>query len=181
MKLDYGAWAARWRVPLGFAFAVAYVVFSQPTLTALTAGGALAFIGLLLRASAAGHIEKSQRLAASGPFRYCRHPLYLGSFILGLGLVVAGHSWALAVAYLALFAFIYGTVMRREEAFLRQKFGSAYDDYARSVALFFPLPGRVAAKGSRFEWKRYRANREYQAALGYFGMIAFLVLKLVLG
>ena len=26
-----GSWAARWRVPLGFAWGIAYLVFSQPT------------------------------------------------------------------------------------------------------------------------------------------------------
>lgn len=180
MNVDYGAWAARWRVPLGFAFALAYVVLSQPTLDFLIAGGALAFMGLLLRTFAAGHIEKSQVLAASGPFRYVRHPLYLGSFILGLGLVVAGGSWVLGVAYLALFAVIYGPAMLREEVFLRQQFGPAYDNYACRVPLFFPRPRRTQARDGRFEWRRYRVNREYQAALGYLAMMGFLAVKLAL-
>jgi len=180
MKVDYNTWAARWRVPLGFAFAIVYAVLSQPTLKLLIAGGALALIGLLLRAFAAGHIEKSQILAESGPFRYVRHPLYLGSFILGLGLMVAGGSWTLGAVYLGLFAAIYAPVMRREEAFLRQKFGPAYDGYARRVPLFFPLPGRAQAGGKAFEWRRYRANREYQAALGYLAMMAFLAVKWIL-
>ncbi|MGH9358251.1 MAG: methyltransferase family protein [Candidatus Acidiferrales bacterium] len=180
MNFDYGAWAARRRVPLSFAFAVAYAVLSQPTFELLVIGSALALTGLLLRAFAAGHIEKSQTLAASGPFCYVRHPLYLGSFILGCGFMVAARSYILGTVYLVLFAAMYFPVMRREEAFLHKKFGAAYDDYAHRVPLFFPLRGQVLTAAGRFTWLRYRKNREYQAALGFVAIIIFLAIKLAL-
>src|SRR5437588_11900332 len=95
----------RWRVPLGFACAGLFLLLAKPMPLTLAAGGAVALAGLALRAWASGHIRKNARLAVSGPYAYTRNPLYLGSFILGLGFTIAASSslWLL-VALGALFA-----------------------------------------------------------------------------
>ncbi|HEX5483176.1 MAG TPA: isoprenylcysteine carboxylmethyltransferase family protein [Terriglobia bacterium] len=180
MKRKYGDWAARWRVPLSFAFAVAYVVLSQPGRPLLVAGAIIALAGLLLRGWAAGSVDKNESLATSGPFSYTRNPLYLGSFILGVGFMIAGGSWALGIAFVALFIFIYSPVMRREAEFLRQKFGFIYEDYARLVPAFFPVLRPKRYRPSDFRWARYQKNREYEAAGGYAAILIFLVIKLML-
>ncbi|MGH9326113.1 MAG: methyltransferase family protein [Terriglobia bacterium] len=180
MPISFSAWAARWRVPLGFAFAVAYLVVTQPTSRLLQAGAIVALAGLLLRALAAGHLEKNLNLSISGPFRYSRHPLYLGSFILGLGFMIAGASWILGIVFVVLFVVVYTPAMRLEEGFLRQKFGADYDAYARRVPLFSPLPGKRGGRPGSFAWSRYRKNREYEAAAGYVAVLVFLVIKLLL-
>lgn len=178
MNRKYGDWAARWRVPLSFAFAVAYAVLSQPSRALLIAGGAVGLAGLALRGWAAGSVDKNESLATGGPFRYTRNPLYLGSFILGVGFMIAGASWALGIAFVALFILIYSPVMRREEEFLRQKFSAVYDEYARRVPSFLPA-FRPGSRGD-FRWARYKKNREYEAALGYAAILIFLVIKLML-
>ncbi len=180
MDEGYARWAARWRVPLGWALGAAFLVFSQPTVTGLVAGGAVALLGLALRAIAAGYLDKNERLAASGPYAYSRNPLYLGSFIMGVGFVLAGGSWALGVAFIIFFPLVYWPVMRREEDSLRRKFGEAYERYAKTVPLF--LIGRQTANPSsgHFRWEKYLKNREYEAAAGYLGGIFFLFLKLEL-
>jgi protein-S-isoprenylcysteine O-methyltransferase Ste14 len=184
MNERYAAWAARWRVPLGFGLGVAYLVWSRPRASLLVAGGLVALVGLLIRGAAAGYLEKNRELATAGPYRYTRNPLYLGSFVMGAGLAVAGGSWPLAAAFLVLYALVYGAVIRREEAMLRSQFGEAFERYAASVPLFFPAflkrrDGRPAGDG--FRWERYRKNREYEAALGYALVMLFLVIKLRLG
>lgn len=180
MALSFSAWAARWRVALGFAFAVAYLAVSQPTPHLLGLGAAVAFAGLLLRGLAAGCLEKNLSLSVSGPFRFSRHPLYLGSFVLGLGFMIAGVSWIFGIAFVALFMGIYIPAMRQEEGFMRQKFGAAYDAYARQVPFFLPIPGQGCKGHGHFEWKRYKKNREYEAAAGFVAVLAFLVIKLIL-
>lgn len=180
MALSFSEWAARWRVALGFAFAIAYLVVSQPTPRLLSAGAAVALAGLLLRGSAAGHLEKNLSLSVSGPFRSTRNPLYLGSFILGLGFMIAGASWILGIVFAALFVVVYIPAMRQEEGFLRQKFGTSYDAYSRQVPFFFPIPGKGCKGEGRFEWKRYKKNREYEAAAGFLAILVFLIIKLVL-
>ena len=178
MDKGYAAWAARWRVPLGFTLAAAYLVFSQPTRSGLFGGGSLALLGVAVRGWAAGFLEKNQSLATGGPYRYTRNPLYLGSALTGIGLATAGGSVVMLLAFAGLFLLVYGPVMRREEHLLRQKFGAVYDGYAASVPRL--VPGRAAgpAGGERFDWARYRRNHEYEAALGFAAALVFLVMKM---
>jgi protein-S-isoprenylcysteine O-methyltransferase Ste14 len=180
MKNSYSSWAARWRVGLGFVFAAAYLIVSRPTVPLLVTGGAVALAGLALRAVAAGYIDKNQALATAGPFAYTRNPLYLGSLILGVGFMIAGESWILAVVFIALFALIYLPVMRREEEFLHRKFGTEFAAYAQAVPLIFPIPSRRWHGAGHFRWARYGANREYNAAIGYTATVAVLAIKIAL-
>ena len=53
--------ARRVRVPLSFAFAVAYVCLARPTRASLLAGTVLLLPGLVLRGLAAGHVQKDRR------------------------------------------------------------------------------------------------------------------------
>ena len=181
MIKSYAAWAARWRVPLGFALGAGFLVWSQPREWLLIAGGLVALAGLLVRGAAAGYLEKNRGLATAGPYRYTRNPLYLGSFVMGAGLAVAGGSWPLAAAFLVLYALVYGPVIRREEEMLRSQFAQTFERYAASVPLFFPTSLRRRegpAAGDGFRWQRYRKNREYEAALGYALVMLFLAVKM---
>lgn len=177
MDSAYAAWASRWRVPLGFLLGVVYLLFCRPTVKLLMAGGAVAALGLALRAFAAGHLAKNQILAMSGPYAYTRNPLYFGSALMGTGFAVAGGSWILALACLVLFATIYWPVIRREEEYLRREFGEVYDHYAQHVPLFLPRIRRPAG-GEKFQWKQYWKNREYEAFLGYLAIMIFLAFKI---
>ena len=176
MDSTYAAWATRWRVPLGFALGVAYLVFCRPTVKLLLVGGTIAAVGVALRAYAAGHLAKNQKLATSGPYAWTRNPLYLGSSLMGAGLAVAGGNWILALACLLLFVGIYWPVIRREEDYLRREFGEVYIKYAQSVPLFLPSLRRDDSS-EKFQWKQYRKNHEYEALLGYVGLMIFLAFK----
>lgn len=180
MDKDFSAFVARWRVPFGFALGVAYLVFAQPTAPLLIAGSIVALIGLGVRAYAAGHLEKDRNLATGGPYAYTRNPLYLGSLLIGIGLVLAGAQWVLGVVFVIFFLVVYGPVMRREERRLRRHFGEEFDAYAAAVPLFFPRRKPLKTSPTKFEWNRYRRNREYEAALGYLVGVIFLVVKILL-
>ena len=67
--MSYAARLQRFRVPLGFVMAALYLTFAPQYATPITVvvGGAIALVGLLIRAWAAGHIVKNDRLAVSGP------------------------------------------------------------------------------------------------------------------
>ncbi len=141
-------------------------------------------MGLVVRGAAAGYLEKGRALATAGPYRYTRNPLYLGSFIIGSGLAVAGGSWPLAAAFVALYIAVYAPVMRREEAALGSQFGENFERYAATVPLFLPAlskrgDGHPASEG--FRWGRYLKNREYEAALGFALVMLFLAVKMYLG
>lgn len=169
----------RWRVPLGFACAVLFILLAKPTRTTLLVGAIVSLFGLALRAWSAGHIRKNDALATSGPYAHTRNPLYLGSFLLGLGFTIASARWPLAVLFVALFLGIYFPVMRVEASTLAKLFGESYERYAKAVPLFFPrltpYPGRNIE--NRFDSSLYLRYREYEAGLGLLIAWGLLVVK----
>ncbi len=179
---DFGAWLARIRVPLGFVAAALFLLRARPSPLSLALGLPLAAAGLALRAAAAGHIRKNDALATTGPYRYCRNPLYLGSAILAAGFLLAAADPLMAALAAALFAAVYAPVIRREEAYLAQRFGPAFADYCRVAPRFLPRlwparTGEGGAAASRFSLALYRRHREYNALLGYAAVAAILILK----
>lgn len=173
----------RWRVPLGFLCGVLFIILARPRPMTLAIGGLVAVLGLALRAWAAGHIRKNSALATSGPYAFTRNPLYLGSFLLGLGFTVAAGRWWLGLLFVALFRGIYLPVMRVEAQTLAELFDEDYKVYARSVPLFFPrpLPYRDAkTEEVRFDASLYMRYREYRAALGLVIAWGLLALKAAL-
>ena len=164
-----GTWIQRWRVPLGFASAAAFMVLAKPNPTTLLMGAVVSLIGLAMRAWASGHIRKNDKLAMSGPYAYTRNPLYLGSFLVGLGFTIASGRWLLAILFAGLFLGIYFPVMRVEASTLAKLFGRDYENYRHEVPLFFPrfTPFREAESGKvRFNGDLYMRYREYRAAVG---------------
>ncbi len=173
----------RIRVPAGFVYAALYLLLCQPTPPAFAAGSTLAALGLATRIWAAGHLEKWKRLAVAGPYRFTRNPLYLGSFLIGLGFAVASASLLLVSLFALLFIFIYLPVMRREEGELSLAYGEEFAAYQRAVPLFFPNPARVSptldeGASSNFRWSRVILNREYQAMIGFVAILLLLGLKM---
>lgn len=164
-----GTLVQRFRVPLGFLFGAVFLIFARPDLITLIVGGIVAAGGILIRAWASGHIRKNQTLAVSGPYAYTRNPLYLGSFIMGLGFTVTSGVWWLGVIFAVLFLGIYFPVMRAEAKELIDIFGAKYEEYAKKVPLFIPrlFPFRDAnSSPNKFEFDLYLKYREYRAALG---------------
>src|ERR671912_178672 len=94
---DARTFLARRRVLLGFVLAAAALVLARPTWRSWMAGFAVALLGEMLRIWAAGHLEKSREVTRSGPYRWTRHPLYVGSSIIAVGVVVAARSPIVAV------------------------------------------------------------------------------------
>src|ERR1035438_599870 len=90
--VSWGRIARRIRVPLGFLFAVFYFWRARPDWRSLALGGAVAAAGVFLRAMASGHVKKNEQLATSGPYAYCRNPLYLGSIIIAVGFAIAARD-----------------------------------------------------------------------------------------
>jgi hypothetical protein len=163
---------ARWRVPLGFAFAIAVWILASPTRELFILGTQIAIAGELLRIWAAGHLNKSREVTASGPYRYFAHPLYVGSSMMGAGLALAAGSVAVAVLIAVYLGMTITAAIRSEEAFLGGKFGDRYEDYRRGRG------GRDARDRARpFSLAQAMANREYRALAGVAVALLLLLLK----
>jgi hypothetical protein len=173
-----GTWIQRLRVPLGFACAALFIFLARPRPLTLAVGGAISILGLLIRGWASGHIRKNDALATSGPYAFTRNPLYLGSFLLGLGFTIGSGWWPLGIIFAALFLGIYFPVMRVESATLAELFGSEYRRYALDVPLFFPRFKRFRnTEETKFDRNLYMRYREYRATLGLLIAWGILALK----
>ena len=168
----YADAVARLRVPAGFVLVAAFAWFARPTPGSVAVGLPVAAAGLALRAWAAGHLAKNERLAVSGPYAWCRNPLYLGTLVVAAGLAVAARQPLLAVLFAAVFGLVYLPVVELEEQHLRKLFPE-YADYAARVPWLWPRrPGRAAA--GRFQRVLYRKNREYKALAGFLAGVGWL-------
>lgn len=165
------------RLRLAWILAFPFLYVARPTPRSLLLGAALAFPGLLLRGLASGHIHKDRILAVTGPYARLRHPLYLGSFLMGIGLVAAAGRMILIPLYLGLFAWLYGRTIRVEEQGLACRFGDQYRAYRTRVPALVPRLGRRAPWD--FRLARFQGNKEWQAGLGFLGGMLALWLKMV--
>jgi protein-S-isoprenylcysteine O-methyltransferase Ste14 len=167
------AWTrlARLRVPLGFACSAVAFWLAHPSTRSITVGGMIAAAGELIRLWASGHLEKAREVTRSGPYRFARHPLYLGSSIIAIGLIVAAASASAAVLITAYCALTLTAAIRIEDSWLRERFGEEYDAYRA---------GRAEASMRRFSFGRVIRNGEHRAVAGLLGALALLAVKAAL-
>jgi protein-S-isoprenylcysteine O-methyltransferase Ste14 len=159
---------ARLRVTIGFLCGALAIWLAHPTARSLWAGAIVALAGEAMRIWAAGHLEKGREVTTSGPYAWTRHPLYLGSTLIGVGLGVASASvvvGALVVAYLAI---TLTAAVRTEEAHLTDKFGETYPAYRA---------GKSDTAARRFSLERAVRNREYRAVAGLLVVLAVFAWK----
>ncbi len=164
------------RVRLGLVFTIVLLVLADKPLfyPALI----ISLVGIALRIYSAGIIKKNRVLAMDGPYLLCRHPLYLGSFLLGLGLVIMTRQWFMLALYLVFFAFIYGIEILFEERKLKDAFPDAYPTYNALVPAFFPKLSNLGKLSfDSFDRKLLAKNRELKHLLGFLLMITCFILR----
>jgi protein-S-isoprenylcysteine O-methyltransferase Ste14 len=98
-KTDIAQFLYRKRVRSSLISVIAAVILARPNLLSLLAGAGFITLGLLLRGWACGHLTKDRELTTSGPYRYTRNPLYLGSLWIALGVTAASRSWWVAALF----------------------------------------------------------------------------------
>jgi hypothetical protein len=161
---------ARRRVAIGFACAGIALWLAKPTPRSIAFGSAVACVGELLRIWAAGHLEKGREVTVSGPYRFSRHPLYVGSSFIGAGIAIASASLIVALLTAIYLAVTLGAAIAIEEKQLTEKFGPTYPAYR---------DGRAPGAARRFSLARAMRNREYRAVCGLALALALLALKLL--
>src|SRR6266498_3883692 len=131
-----------------FPLAYTLLIFkSQPVFQDYEIAALLGFlvgaIGQLLRAVTIGleyiirggrHRQVyAEKLVQGGVFAHCRNPLYLGNFLILLGVGVASNSTLFLAVGIPFFAVAYWAIIAAEENYLRRKFGTEFDDYCARV------------------------------------------------
>ncbi len=115
--------------------------------------------GAFIRILAAGTIKKNEVLTDTGPYRMCRNPLYLGSFLISSGLVIAADNIFILLYFLVFFPLAYIPAILGEEKFLTKKFGENYLLYKRKTPAFIPHIKKTDMEN--FSWKQVKENKEY--------------------
>ena len=118
----------------------------------------------------------ASKLVQGGVFDHCRNPLYVGNILICIGLALVAQSWTfyLAIPFILL---TYACIVAAEEAYLRDKFGLAYDAYCVRVRRWWPRWGgwRRSLEGMRFNWGRVLV-KEYNTTLLLVLALAVLLL-----
>ena len=115
--------------------------------------------------------QMATTLNTNGIYSTVRHPLYLGNFLMWMGLIIySGNTWFIIIAVL-LFWIYYERIMFAEEEYLRQKFGDEFENWAQKTPAFFPLFKRWKKPDLIFSAKK-ATRREYR---GLFAVIVSFV------
>lgn len=87
------------------------------------------------RASRIKKEESSVEGFAFGPYKYFRHPTYLGIFFMVLGLGIVIKSIFSVLFILVTYLIVKIVFVRKEEKILEQKYGKIYLDYKSKVKM----------------------------------------------
>ena len=128
-------------------FIIALLYFAEPAWHTVVIGVPFIAAGELLRIWAVGYAGASTRartlgaardLVTTGPYSYVRNPLYLGNFLLSLGVCLLANVYWLVVVLIVGYFSQYLPIIALEEAYLLESCGSAYQTYREQVPRFVP-------------------------------------------
>jgi protein-S-isoprenylcysteine O-methyltransferase Ste14 len=89
--------------------------------------------------------RKNDELVTEGPYSMTRNPLYFFSLLGFVGIAFCTRSISFSVCVVAFFVLVYPRVIDSEEAFLRHRFGTAFEAYCKQTPRFFPAVSRYRA------------------------------------
>jgi protein-S-isoprenylcysteine O-methyltransferase Ste14 len=144
----------------------------------------VSFAGLVIRALTVGSSASrtsgrntAQQIAGTlnttGMYSIVRNPLYLGNFLMVLGVVIFLRVWWIPLIYVLFFALYYERIIFAEEMFLRRKFGKEYMEWAAKTPVFFPRLRLWKAPALPFSWRKV-FRREYHGMIAVVASMFFL-------
>ena len=144
-------WLVSWDTPQGARRA--RILFAVAALLLLMAASVRTWAAAYLSSSVV-HDTKlhTEALVADGPYRHVRNPLYLGTFLMtvGLGFLASRVGFAFLVVGAAIRIL---RLVGREESELQRQRGEPFREYCRRVPRFLPsLAPRLPAGGRSPQW-----------------------------
>ncbi len=163
-----------------FAYLVLPVLFltARTTEHSLRLGIAFALLGVGIRLWANGYVghrkvnqtqpgrgdTKIGCLVTAGPYAHIRHPLYFGSFLIGLGLCGVVGPPLIGIAALGLLWIAYRRKMQEEDTMLDQELGEEFARYRQAVPAWFPTWRHYPQAQGNWSWEGIRASKEFKTA-----------------
>lgn len=142
----------------------------------------VSLLGLTVRVITVGHApsgtsgrnttgQVADSLNTTGIYATVRHPLYVGNFLMWLGIAMLCFDWKLIVMFVLAFYLYYERIMFAEEEFLRKKFGREFEQWAARTPAFIPRPTRWVKPSLPFSLRSV-LRREYSSFLAM--VVAFV-------
>ena len=126
-----------------FLASVIYSVFLPLKLnTAWFYLGLLVYLfGMIFTIIAGTHLDTTpiDRPATKGLYRISRNPLYLGTFLIFIGIGIAGASW-LYLLLIAVFIVLYDILIAPKERWCLEKYGDSYREYMNRTPRWIGIP-----------------------------------------
>lgn len=118
----------------------------------------------------------ASRLVCEGIYGHSRNPMYVGNFLLLAGLAIIYHSVVVYLVALPVYVLAILAIIKSEEDFLQEKFGSEYEDYCRRVNRFLPRLHnlRTTLAGMHFDWRRV-VRKEYGTTFAWISVALLLI------
>jgi len=178
------AFFVRRRTFLGIVVAFLLLAVAEPKPYLLFAGMGLVIAAHVLRLLSAGYLRKDEALVTSGPFAWCRNPLYVGNYLVSLGFALMSGRWEAILVVLALCTATQAPTVACEEHYLRERFGAQFEAYCRRVPRWLPaLRGRAAEHpgepAHRFSWGLVVENQEHLNVISAWLIVAMFVVEMV--
>jgi protein-S-isoprenylcysteine O-methyltransferase Ste14 len=107
--------------------------------------------------------QKATSLNTTGPYSLVRHPLYVANGIIVVSWALFLHGWIAPLVVSVFTLAYYGCIAWREEQFLSERFGPAFEEWAAGVPAMMPAVRRYAPPARRFQWT-VAIRREFYAA-----------------
>ena len=115
--------------------------------------------------------QVAESLNTSGIYSMVRHPLYLGNYLMWIGIVLFTQNFEFVIIVSLLYWIYYERIMFAEERFLEKKFGNVYLDWSKKVPAFFPRFSSFYSSETKFSMKSV-FRREYSGILAtVFGFV----------
>lgn len=122
--------------------------------------------GLLVRIITVGYTPKNtsgrntnegqvaDSLNTTGIYSLVRHPLYVGNFLMWLGIALWTANFWFIIAFILFYWLYYERIMFAEEQFLHKKFGNQYLDWSKTTPAFLPNFKGYLAPNLPFNWNK---------------------------
>lgn len=156
-----------------YAAAAGVLLLARPMPVPFAIGCGFAVLGIAIRVWGCGHLRKNKELITSGPYAHVQHPLYLGTFLIAFGAILASGNttmpglllWAVVgpAFLIAFFGYYLPKKKRVEGGRLAERFPSEYPAFAKVVPAFMPaLRGYPQSKPYPWSASVFRGNHEWQ-------------------
>lgn len=120
--------------------------------------------------------QVADSLNTLGMYSMIRHPLYVGNFLMWLGLILyVGVDWYIPVIIL-LYWWYYEKIVMAEEDFLSRKFGDQYTEWCNKTNAFIPNFGKWKKPEIQFSTRNV-VKREYHGV--FYLMLSFLFINVL--